>query len=345
MQKQNNADKYIIIYSDRHESYGLFDDLKDNEDVQLVPVKAKKVGKGLKRYIKKVHLSGVIANHIRLPFKSIWYEKPEIRIDDSFSYHLIVVDMVLSSLSVADLKKLFAKHNVKSYLLLINSMKSNTLRQIRHDYNSLKWDAILTFDDQDAEKYNFHKVGYCYYSKQDEKELSQNTRAGYSDAYFIGSFKRDRKDEILSVYERLRELDIKTEFHLMKSVTDKSSELPYRNEIDYFSADRGLIPYSEVLASVLNTNTIIEIVQEGQSGPSLRYYEAVCYNKKLLTNNSFIKDFPFYDERYMKVYDDPKEIDAKWLKDKTAVNYGYHDEFSPKHLLDRIASLDSGKGN
>ena len=108
MQKQNNADKYIIIYSDRHESYGLFDDLKDNEDVQLVPVKAKKVGKGLKRYIKKVHLSGVIANHIRLPFKSIWYEKPEIRIDDSFRYHIIVVDMVLSSLSVADLKKLFA---------------------------------------------------------------------------------------------------------------------------------------------------------------------------------------------------------------------------------------------
>lgn len=81
---------------------------------------------------------------------------------------------------------------------------------------------------------------------------------------------------------------------------------------------------------------ILEVVQKGQKAQTARYYEAVCANKKLLTNNHYIKELPFYDERYMKVFDDFSNIDIEWIKRREKIAYGYNGEFSPVKILDVI---------
>ena len=78
----------------------------------------------------------------------------------------------------------------------------------------------------------------------------------------------------------------------------------------------------------------MEILQKGQTGPTLRYFEAVCYNKKLLTNNPHIVNFPFYKPEWMKIYQKPEDIDINWLKEKEQIDYGYNGEFSPTKLID-----------
>ncbi len=328
--------KYILVYSDRHESYDLFRDLKDRTDTQLVVTKKKPVHSGIIKKIRRLHTSGTIANHFRLPFKQIWYKKPDISIDDNVQYYIIIIDMALSELSLSYLKKITKKPNVKTILLMINSVKSNTIRQINTEMHNISWDSILTFDDKDAEEYGYKKVGYCYYSKHDEKSLESQYQKENTDAYFIGTIKSTRKKLILGVYEALRNSGLKIEFHLLQTIKDSLEVMPYQDEIDYFTAKDGLIPYDEILASVNKTKTIIEIVQEGQSGPSLRYYEAICYNKKLLTNNPNISTFPLYDSRYMRVFKEPAEIDLTWLSEECEVDYHYNNEFSPIHLIDRI---------
>lgn len=102
--------------------------------------------------------------------------------------------------------------------------------------------------------------------------------------------------------------------------------------INYYGG-RDWIPYEQVLASVLNTNVIIEVLQENQEGPSLRYYEAVCYNKKLLSNNRNLSDLPFYDPRYMKYFDKYEDIDIEWVKSREKINYSYDGSFSPSNLI------------
>lgn len=91
---------------------------------------------------------------------------------------------------------------------------------------------------------------------------------------------------------------------------------------------------------MLSCNCILEVLQQDQAGSSLRYFEAVCYNKKLLTTNKDIVNYPFYDSRYMKVFTDLSDIDMQWVKKTENINYGYIDEFSPQHLLEEVKKMD-----
>ena len=62
-----------------------------------------------------------------------------------------------------------------------------------------------------------------------------------------------------------------------------------------------------------NTDCIVEVVKEGQTGVSLRTCEAIAFNKKLLTNNVQIKEMPFYDSRFISVFTDSDEIDTEFV--------------------------------
>ena len=95
-------------------------------------------------------------------------------------------------------------------------------------------------------------------------------------------------------------------------------------------------PYKEVLESTLKANCILEIVRPGQVGFTLRTFEAVVYNKKLLTNNENIKDFKFYNPQYMKIFKKIEDIDWKWVHETLNVDYHYDDSFSPLRFIKEI---------
>ena len=103
------------------------------------------------------------------------------------------------------------------------------------------------------------------------------------------------------------------------------------------------IPYSEVVEKNKASNCILEIISSGQSGASLRYYEAVCYNKKLLTNNKNVVNLPFYNPDYIHVFEKPEDIDWDWVKERIQVDYHYDGRFSPTHLIDKIIELEEEK--
>ena len=113
---------------------------------------------------------------------------------------------------------------------------------------------------------------------------------------------------------------------------DKSADgEKYNQNINWI---RKSIPYSNVLKNVSESNCILEILQNNQAGPSLRFFEAVFYNKKLLTNNCHIVDFPYYNPQYMKFFKGTDDIDIEWLLDNSInVEYNYKGDFSPLHML------------
>ena len=107
----------------------------------------------------------------------------------------------------------------------------------------------------------------------------------------------------------------------------EESRIKYRNR---------KISYWQVLECVQGANCILEVLQEGQEAQSIRYFEAVVYNKKLLTTNRHLSELPFYDGRYMKYFEKPEDIDPAWVKEEEKIDYGYRNEFSPLHLIDYI---------
>ena len=121
----------------------------------------------------------------------------------------------------------------------------------------------------------------------------------------------------------------------------KYYSIQYRKEL-FFPNDPSFvlrdawISYQEVLEKISESNCILEILQEKQKTQSIRYFEAVAYNKKLLTNNPNIFSLPFYDKRYMRYFESIQEIDFDWIRSKEVPNYNYQGEFSPKKMLQQV---------
>lgn len=90
----------------------------------------------------------------------------------------------------------------------------------------------------------------------------------------------------------------------------------------------------EMLQKELESNCILEVLKGDAHSNTLRFWEAVIYNKKLYTNWTGVVDSPYYDPRFMKVFNNPDEIDCNFIKERIEVDFKYQGESSPVKLLD-----------
>ena len=131
---------------------------------------------------------------------------------------------------------------------------------------------IYTFDPYDAEKYNINYRNQ--FGRIDIDLLSKKFEIKY-DFYFMGK-EKGRKSIIseLQIYlcnKRYRQL-----FLLIKNSEE-------------------FISYESNILNILQSSCIIDIVQSGQTGLTLRPIESLFYRKKLLTNNVEVKKYDFYN--------------------------------------------------
>ena len=72
----------------------------------------------------------------------------------------------------------------------------------------------------------------------------------------------------------------------------------------------------------------------------MRFYEAIFYNKILLTNNHSSMKHPLYNDKYMSVFDSEQEIDIKLIKSDNSVDYHYQNEMSPVYFVEEILNRE-----
>lgn len=327
---------FIFIISQSHAELGLFKDLESEYDVDLVILEQKKVNTFLS-CVKRIHTSWSINKHVSLSMRKKWYKPLNIKLKSGCENIIIIVDIALKGIECDYLNHLFSRNNVKGILVMINSYNASSIGmlEIKKDISAIKWDRVLTFDPVDAKKNGWDYMGCCYYSVQDKDDIiSTYGKPIQCDAYFTGGIKGNREGLIMSVYEKLYNTEVDTRFNLMVSGTKRFEKRLYEETIQYLS---GIwIPYQKVLNDVLGANVIIEILQKGQHGPSLRYYEAICYNKKLITNNPMAARLPFYNPEFIKIIKTADDIDINWVRSQDQVAYGYDGKFSPVNLIDML---------
>lgn len=324
-----NVKQFVILYPESTAILNQFADLENLENVSLQCVRKKNIINPFLKFIRKIHLSKKINTHINLPFKNLWYSGTNFKVNKDIETYVLVVSGVLSFL---DMKFFEKKNNIQLILLLFNSMEASspTLLDVKDKIAEISWDACFTFDQYDANKYGYQYLGTSYYSKPINIKESKN----HSDVYFVGGLKGRREKTIINVFKKLHKSGINCNFNLFYPNGQNINDMPYTNEINYYT--NHWKPYSEIISDVKKTNCILEILQEGQNNQSLRYFEAVCFNKKLLTNNKNITKLPFYNPKYMKVFSTVEDIDLDWVTKKETIDYNYNNEFSPINLLDQI---------
>ena len=75
------------------------------------------------------------------------------------------------------------------------------------------------------------------------------------------------------------------------------------NIIDEKRALSNDIPYTEVQKKIINSKAILEVMQDGQNGYTLRTMESLFFSRKLITDNKAIMEAPFYNKNNIFVID------------------------------------------
>ena len=193
------------------------------------------------------------------------------------------------------------------------------------DYHKLRpvADVAVSFDHKDCEEYGMINYPLLYSPYDFEK----NTDISESDVYFVGKAK-DRLDDIISAYEKLRDAGLKCDFYITGV---RKEDQKYPDEITYGSQ----MSYVENLNHIRQTKALLEIMQQGGHGYTLRTCEAIMYDKKMITNNPEIKNASFYSPERISVFEDVSEIDADFvLREPQKVDYQFKDKLSPLKFLE-----------
>jgi len=218
------------------------------------------------------------------------------------------------------------KYGLRYVLVVYDPIKSglSSTDDIEDFLNEKGIDLVFSFDTEDCSRYHFQNFTQIYskISSTDSDSLIKY------DLYFAG---RDKGRLVLinEIWKKLRQYDVKMMFRL--------SNIPNAKQIsDNSLSYHDMVPYEDIVRQVHESNCLLEILQPGQSGITWRTLEAVCYNKKLLTNNKQIVNFKYYDPRYMKVIESSSDIDPEWIKKREIIDYQYAGDFSPKQMLEKI---------
>lgn len=184
---------------------------------------------------------------------------------------------------------------------------------------------IFSFDKSDCLKYKF------YYNNNlvprfDEHNF--NKKIQY-DCFFIGRDK-GRLQNLISIGRYLKSIN-----KIMKLIVVKDKNETYEccvgGNIDLLKRN---LPYETIIEYIMQSKCIIDIVQEGQSGLTFRPYEALFYNKKLITNNEAIKDTDLYDENNVFVLGKNNMNDIHDFLDKPYMERKDREELMKKYGID-----------
>lgn len=157
---------------------------------------------------------------------------------------------------------------------------------------------IFTFDKGDAIRYHFRAVKQVY-----RKPKTHSGKSIEYDVFYVGMDKNRA-----GTLEMLKdEFDKEHISYAIKIMKDKHSVISPKLTSCYVSS---LIPYEETLAMAAKARCIVEILQKGQEGMTLRTLEAVFMGKKLITNNKDILHSSVYSPNniYVTGYNETRSI-------------------------------------
>ena len=313
------------IFFEDYEEFGkiLMNDLISFSNVKII-YKNKVFNSKILSKLFNIHMSLKLNRLMKLPLKKLWFKS---LIDKDISKNDTIAITFTAGWFDKELFSWLRKKypNSKQILFLrdtVNLFEKAIPSFIGQRLNN-EFDLVISSNPDDCSKYGF-KYSPVFISKFEEDKLVKNSK---SDFVFIAEAK-DRLQLLHKLYEKFTMFGFKCDFYIT-SVKDKDRK--YSDGIEY--AEKHL-KYKDYLDREVASNCIVELIKGDTQGGTLRSWEAVYYNKKLITNWKGIKSFQFYDERYMMYFEDVEDIDMNFFKENLDVEYHYKGENSPVNLID-----------
>lgn len=307
-----------------------------HKNVYLVNKKIPVYGK-IKTRIAKIYFSYKINSKFKLPFKTFWYKDMKKNIKENVSINDEICVLIYDH-NVFGGEKTFLKYlkkhfkNIKLAYIFTNIVNYTAAKEKKYLDKLNSWyDIVFAFDPKDAEKYNFEYSPLIYDADNWYNKIDTESKDNL--VFYVGQAK-DRLEVLLKSYERLKKIGVKCDFHIA-NVPDGNKK--YENEIVY----NKFMSYNDVVNCIKKATCLIDIIQGDSTGLTIKTCEAVCYDKKLITTNKHVKEYPFYNPRYIRVMESINDIDLDFFNENTNVHYSKEekDYFSADSFLEKLWTL------
>ncbi len=256
---------------------------------------------GLAGKINAFHNSVSINKKWNLPWKKAWYGAyaDYEKISQAKAQGKTIVFLFFEGNRLAYQKQYLdylkaGYPDAKFVFRFVNLIDKKDLQDFQFVCNN--FDMLISMDAGDCRKY-----GMCYVPNTFWIEKSRIPVMPESDVIFLGNGK-GRLAELIRVYQILDRDGMDCRFFVRMENNCRHPVLP-----------EGIHPvqsmsYLQYLGYVQNSKCILEIVADGQKGSTLRAAESVFFEKRLITNNVYMKNESYYQEDAMQIYSQPEDL-------------------------------------
>lgn len=301
--------KLVVLGSDWDVYTHAFSDYIESETICYIPTFRPS---GIFGAVQRLHLNPNHNRCISLPGKGIWgwriVNKIRKEIKEAPVCFLILENWLRMESALQMLPKLRKSFPSAKIVCFAQDLVTRiddmyTLKHTDTEYAKRYSDLFITFDTNDAKRYGIEYFPTVFSSPRNISNASN----GKYDMYFLGRDK-GRTALLTELSKYAKEHKLTTKFLILENKTDIPAPIEGMQQIN-----KG-ITYEKNLQNVAECNCIVEILQKNAASPTFRLWEAICFNKKLLTNNCSIKESPFYDPMYVSTFSSIEDIDWEFIK-------------------------------
>ena len=257
------------------------------------------------------------------PFKSIWHKRfLKLNFKDNQKPLFFVFNADVLRNTGDFLKQLHHDFPTAKFVVLYTDLMYTKSADVRPCALNNLVDLFITFDRREAEKYS---IDY-YPTVFSDISVPEDNTIPECDVFYLGRAKDGRLKILEDLYKQCSSNGLKCNFNVIVSKKVKRVIPPGIHCIDR-------IPYLDSLKYVKKAKCVVELVQEGAVGSTLRMWEAINFGKAIITNNKDFMNSPFFSESFVNVLDDDNRCDVTFVK-----NYKPY-ENSLKSQLIRPADL------
>ena len=192
-------------------------------------------------------------------------------------------------------------------------------------------DRVFFFEKEDMIKYGekAFPLTNCYFP-----EFNQNNSTIDFDVYYLGTGTKTRLDNIVNLHNFLQDKCI------FKSIIKIPHYQMERNDNGMILTHKGL-SYFENLDLLMKSKCLVDIKFEYHNGLSFRFFEALFYNKKIITNNESVKSYDFYnpDNIYITDFKNFEGLEQFLNKPYKEINKKIVDKYSFKNWSRYVLDL------
>lgn len=237
-----------------------------------------KLIRGLRKKIGKNNFINKLYNDICRKF----YLKKLDSYNCKFDY-FFTVSKEYSSEFLKDLKN--KNPQIKTILYIWDKLEYTS-----HKNSYKSYDYVYTFDKGDAKEYNFifRPTFFLDYFRENLKPYREREY----DLYYIGQIREMKRIEIIQEFYKVLKEKKKNIF--IKLFKDRKNK---KIEIDDNILLEEKINYEENINRMKNSKVTLDISYKNQKGLTLRCFEALATETKIITDNPDIKNYDFYNPK------------------------------------------------